>query len=107
MLDKMPPPHSASRSVNVSLTPQLEALVRPKVETGLYRNASEVVHEALLLLDLRDRRISWLRSKMATAQEQVKRGQVIEFSHEFLVELDRDVEDRLRRGDTPSPDVCP
>lgn len=35
--------------MNVSLTPELERLVREKVATGLYNNASEVVREALRL----------------------------------------------------------
>ena len=33
--------------MNVSLTPQLEKIVRDKVESGLYNNASEVVREAI------------------------------------------------------------
>ena len=41
--------------MRVSLTPQLEELVRRKVESGLYHSASEVVHEALGLLAERDR----------------------------------------------------
>ena len=41
--------------MNVSLTPELEELVRSKVESGLYNSASEVVREALHLLDDRDR----------------------------------------------------
>ena len=41
--------------MNVSLTPELEELVRLKVESGLYNSASEVVREALHLLDDRDR----------------------------------------------------
>lgn len=36
-----------ARSMNVSLTPKLEAFVRRKVAEGLYGNASEVVREAL------------------------------------------------------------
>lgn len=36
--------------MNVSLTPQLEALIHQKVETGLYNDASEVVREALRYL---------------------------------------------------------
>ena len=35
----------------VHLTPELEDLVREKIETGLYRDESEVVAEALRLLD--------------------------------------------------------
>ncbi len=41
--------------MNVNLTPQLEGLIKEKVATGLYNNASEVVREALRLMELRDR----------------------------------------------------
>jgi antitoxin ParD1/3/4 len=40
---------------NVSLTPELEALVDSKVASGRYRSASEVVRAALRLLDERER----------------------------------------------------
>lgn len=36
--------------MNVSLTPELEKLVRAKVASGLYNNASEVVREALRMM---------------------------------------------------------
>jgi antitoxin ParD1/3/4 len=41
--------------MNVNLTPQLEKLVREKVESGMYTSASEVVREALRLLEEQDR----------------------------------------------------
>ena len=41
--------------MNISLTPQLEALVKRKVDSGLYVSASEVMREALRLLEERDR----------------------------------------------------
>ena len=41
--------------MNISLTPQLEDLVKKKVESGLYGSASEVMREALRLLEERDR----------------------------------------------------
>lgn len=40
--------------MNINLTPQLEKLVKQKVDTGLYNNASEVVCEALRLMVVRD-----------------------------------------------------
>jgi putative addiction module CopG family antidote len=40
--------------MNVSLTPRLEEIVRRKVASGLYNNASEVIREALRLLVDRD-----------------------------------------------------
>jgi antitoxin ParD1/3/4 len=41
--------------MNVNLSPQLEELVRSKVDSGLYTSASEVVREALRLMDEQDR----------------------------------------------------
>ena len=40
--------------MNVSLTPELESLVYEKVKSGLYTSASEVVREALRLLNDKD-----------------------------------------------------
>ena len=41
--------------MNVNLTPQLVELVRSKVASGMYTSASEVVREALRLMDEQDR----------------------------------------------------
>lgn len=41
-------------TININLTPQLEAMVREKVASGLYNSASEVVREALRLLEQQD-----------------------------------------------------
>jgi antitoxin ParD1/3/4 len=59
--------------MNVSLTPQLEDLVKKKVESGLYGSASEVMREALRLLDERDRlhaiRLEELRAEIKKGLE--------------------------------------
>ena len=41
--------------INVNLTPQLEDMIRKKVASGLYNSASEVVREALRLMEEQDR----------------------------------------------------
>lgn len=41
--------------MNVSLTPELEQFVQTKVQTGRYNSASEVVREALRLLEEHER----------------------------------------------------
>lgn len=52
--------------MNVNLTPQLEEMVRRKVASGLYTSASEVVREALRLMEEQDQvraaRLQQLRS---------------------------------------------
>jgi antitoxin ParD1/3/4 len=70
--------------MNVSLTPELEKLVNAKVGSGRYNSASEVVREALRLLDEHDR---------------ARAAQLEEFNRELgrrLASLDR--------GETVSPD---
>jgi antitoxin ParD1/3/4 len=65
--------------VNVSLTKELEALVNRKVETGRYLSASEVVREALRLLEERDRmqelRFEEMRNAIRAGNEQLARGE--------------------------------
>ena len=41
--------------MNVNLTPQLEDMIKKKVASGLYNSASEVVREALRLMEEQDR----------------------------------------------------
>jgi antitoxin ParD1/3/4 len=41
-------------TMNINLTPQLEKLVRQKVSSGLYNSASEVVREALRMMEAQD-----------------------------------------------------
>jgi antitoxin ParD1/3/4 len=45
----------AAMPMNVNLTPQLEEMVRQKVSSGLYTSASEVIREALRLMEEQDR----------------------------------------------------
>jgi antitoxin ParD1/3/4 len=46
--------------MNVSLTPELEQYIRTKVESGRYLSASEVVREALRLLEQKDEQLEAL-----------------------------------------------
>jgi antitoxin ParD1/3/4 len=66
--------------MNVSLTPELEQLIHRKVETGLYLSASEVVREALRLLEERDRmralRCEEVRKEIQIGIDQADRGEV-------------------------------
>ncbi|MGH2560926.1 MAG: type II toxin-antitoxin system ParD family antitoxin [Thermomicrobiales bacterium] len=84
--------------MNVSLTPRLESMVRHKVETGRYNNASEVVREALRLMEERDRRLQWLRAEIAIGDEQVARGELIDFTPERLEQIKRDARENAGSG---------
>ena len=67
--------------MNVSLTPELEKLVNERVRSGMYSSASEVVREALRLLndqeELRRRKLEDLRREIQIGLDQVNRGEVV------------------------------
>jgi antitoxin ParD1/3/4 len=65
--------------MNISLTPKLETLVRNKVKSGLYNNASEVIREALRVLDQRDR-YEKLKSEVAKGFQQIERGETVPYN---------------------------
>ncbi len=57
--------------MNISLTPHLENLVKNKVESGLYNSASEVMRDALRLLEERDQ----LRAmRLAELKQEIQKG---------------------------------
>lgn len=66
--------------MHVSLTPELEAIVKNKVESGLYNNASEVVREALRFMEMNNdlvcqMKLDRLRSHLAQGEQQIEQGQ--------------------------------
>jgi antitoxin ParD1/3/4 len=73
--------------MNVSLTKELEQLVDDKVKTGRYLSASEVVREALRLLEERDRikeiRLQELRSEVNKGLDQLNGGESIDGEEVF------------------------
>ena len=68
--------------MNVSLTPELEQLIHNKVATGLYLSASEVVRDALRLLDERDKlqamKFEELRREIQVGIDQADRGEMVD-----------------------------
>ncbi len=74
--------------MNVSLTPQLEALIQKKVASGLYNSASEVVREALRMLEehdrLRELKFEELRQEVLAGFEQLARGQSTPFDESAI-----------------------
>jgi antitoxin ParD1/3/4 len=67
--------------MNVSLTPELEKLVDDRVKSGRYTSASEVIREALRLLERFDHAqqhaLVELNQKIDEGLAQAERGEVI------------------------------
>ncbi len=57
--------------MNISLTPHLEEMIREKIATGSYNSASEVVREALRLLEQADQ---FRALKIQKLREDIREG---------------------------------
>jgi len=88
--------------MNVHLTPELEKLVRNKVKTGRYNSASEVVREALRLLEEHDQirrmRIQEMRKKIGEGWESLRRGEGIDGEEAFKMLEQRHQRFKRQRG---------
>lgn len=89
-------------TMNVSLTPALEEIVRKKVDSGLYNSASEVVREALRLLDAYDNvratALAKLRAEVEAGWQDVEAGRVKDFDPESVKQRGRATLERLKRS---------
>jgi len=81
--------------MNVHLTPELEQLVLTKVKSGRYNSASEVVREALRLMEQKDElrsiQLQELRKRMDKGLAQAERGEGVDgeiFMQGLLEDLD-------------------
>jgi antitoxin ParD1/3/4 len=63
--------------MNVHLTPELEELVQNKVKTGRYKSPSDVVREALLLLEEHDQ-VTHLRRRIDEGLASLDRGESVD-----------------------------
>jgi antitoxin ParD1/3/4 len=97
MLDRI----AGGHAVGVMLTPQTEDLIRRKVEMGPYRDADEVIAEALRLLEERDRLVR-LKAALASGDEQYARGQVTTWTPETMERLKREATENVRSRCAPS-----
>jgi antitoxin ParD1/3/4 len=67
--------------INVNLTPELEGLIRQKVSSGRYNSASEVVREALRLMEAEDQlRAAKLERLRHDIQEGLRSGPARQWS---------------------------
>ncbi len=82
--------------MHISLTPELEAKIKSKVESGLYNNASEVIREALRYMEqnqelIMQLKLDRLRAEVAMGAKQAEKG---EFSQRTVQDFVSDMNER-------------
>ena len=84
--------------MNVNLTPELEQMVHNKVQTGRYNSASEVVREALRLMEERDQVKAEVRKKIAAGIESARAGRLTD-GDAFFARMDAELDEEIRADD--------
>jgi antitoxin ParD1/3/4 len=84
--------------MNVSLTPELEKIVAERVSSGRYASASEVIREALRLLEERDQ-LNQLRQEVRLGLEQLEQGRHRPFDEQALKRIKRQGRERVAAAD--------
>jgi len=86
-------------TVNISLTPELGAFLRSRVKSGRYQTTSEVVREALRLLQYQEKErkesLRQLKAKLQRGAAQAERGELLD-GQEVFQELRELIKERLR-----------
>ena len=87
--------------MNVHLTPELEELVHKQVSSGRYNSASEVVREALRLLEQKDEwravQLQALRNRIDKALAEAGSGEGVD-GEAFMQGLIADLDSREQTG---------
>jgi len=81
--------------MNVSLTPDLQRLIREKVESGMYGNASEVVREALRVYFTREKVREYYDREIQKGLDDYEAGRYFEATPEFFEELKKEMREKV------------
>lgn len=86
-------------TVNISLTPELGAFLQSRVKSGRYQTTSEVVREALRLLQHQEKEreegLKQLKAKLQRGAAEANRGELLDGDTVFR-ELRQMIEERRR-----------
>ena len=84
-------------TVNISITPELDAFLQSRVDSGRYQTTSEVVREALRLLERqereRDEAFHQLKARLEKGAAQAERGDLLD-GEQVFDELREMIEER-------------
>ena len=72
-------------STSMTLGPHWEGFIKSEIESGRYKNASEVVRAGLRELEERREKLHALREHLVTGYEQGQRGEFVEASPEDVI----------------------
>jgi antitoxin ParD1/3/4 len=86
-----------ARNTSVSLGDHFTGFIDEQVASGRYASASDVIRAGLRLLEHEVEQYAWMRARLAESDADLEAGRVHEESDEFWEEIDREVDERVKR----------
>jgi len=96
-----------ARNTSVSLGEHFNNFVEEQVKSGRYATASDVLRAGLRLLEREEAHIAWVRARIAESEEDIKAGRVYEANDAFWDDLNREVDERIKREEKSAAHVVP
>lgn len=93
-------------AMQIALSRESEELIRQQVDAGVYEDASELIEAALKLL-YDPQRSAALKAAVEAGIKEAEDDEGVEFTPELMEEIRREVEQLVREGHIPNPEVCP
>ncbi|MDA3922586.1 MAG: type II toxin-antitoxin system ParD family antitoxin [Salinisphaera sp.] len=72
------------RTTSITLTPHFEKFVADQVATGRFSSTSEIIREALRLMEIREEKVAALRAAVDAGIAELDQGKGLNYSSEQL-----------------------
>ncbi len=94
--------------MQIEITPATGSIIQKQIDSGRYRDADEVIRQAVALLVDRDQEeFEELRRSIAEGFEEVEKGGGEYYTPELRERIWESAMRRLKAGEVPSKDVMP
>lgn len=95
--------------MHLNLGESYEKFIQSVIEAGLYRNATEVIHDALrhLMEDHEKRRITHIHAMLAVGEEQIARGETVRYTPDLMKMLTEEAIQNAKEGKPIPNEVKP
>jgi antitoxin ParD1/3/4 len=91
----------------IEVSPDVQARIQEKIDSGEFPNAEAIVAEGLDLIDSRKERLETLRALIAEGVADVEAGRVFEFNEALRQRAWERAVQRVENGERPDSDVWP
>lgn len=94
--------------MNIIFPERDKKFIHAMVEEGAYRNATELVRDAVRRLrEQEDARNDRLMAALAAGEKDIREGRTVPYTPELRKQIMEDAIKHAEAGKEPDPDVCP